>query len=262
MAASALLQCGSSRGSIECMWDIKSAGCQIDGPSRPNLGPRRCDRSLTAFFNGCTGNVGESRARRRTPLKRGTTASWAPPRASSAPHMLRWWVVCPPPGQARPDQSSPALSSSKPLQQQLHRPAAAPFRCLLNKQSRQLLQGTSADGLPPACRLQIWCQAVGALFVGMLSELVYASILGLLGGLAYGEGQQQAAAAALAGAAAALVGAAVQPAAASCADTRSSRAVGSSCGCECVLLMLLVVCSLLQASAQATSRPSGAASPC
>jgi hypothetical protein len=34
----------------------------------------------------------------------------------------------------------------------------------------------------------IWCQAVGALFVGMLSELVYTSILGLLGGLAYGEG--------------------------------------------------------------------------
>ncbi|WIA23404.1 hypothetical protein OEZ85_000161 [Tetradesmus obliquus] len=32
----------------------------------------------------------------------------------------------------------------------------------------------------------IWCQAVGALFVGMLSELVYTSILGLLGGLAYG----------------------------------------------------------------------------
>jgi hypothetical protein len=31
------------------------------------------------------------------------------------------------------------------------------------------------------------CQAVGALFVGMLSELVYTSILGLLGGLAYGE---------------------------------------------------------------------------
>lgn len=30
------------------------------------------------------------------------------------------------------------------------------------------------------------CQAVGALFVGMLSELVYTSILGLLGGLAYG----------------------------------------------------------------------------
>lgn len=33
----------------------------------------------------------------------------------------------------------------------------------------------------------IWCQAVGALFVGMLSELVYTSILGLLGGMAYGE---------------------------------------------------------------------------
>jgi hypothetical protein len=33
----------------------------------------------------------------------------------------------------------------------------------------------------------IWCQAVGALFVGMLSELVYTSILGLLGGLVYGE---------------------------------------------------------------------------
>ncbi|KAF8061064.1 alpha-glucosidase [Scenedesmus sp. PABB004] len=32
----------------------------------------------------------------------------------------------------------------------------------------------------------IWCQAVGALFVGMLSELVYTSILGLLGGAAYG----------------------------------------------------------------------------
>lgn len=32
----------------------------------------------------------------------------------------------------------------------------------------------------------IWCQAVGALFVGMLSELVYTSILGMLGGLAYG----------------------------------------------------------------------------
>eukprot|EP00775_Hariotina_reticulata_P000750 gene750-1055_t len=31
----------------------------------------------------------------------------------------------------------------------------------------------------------VWCQAVGALFVGMLSELVYTSILGLLGGLAY-----------------------------------------------------------------------------
>eukprot|EP00879_Flechtneria_rotunda_P023041 GHRR01024356.1.p1 GENE.GHRR01024356.1~~GHRR01024356.1.p1 ORF type:complete len:241 (+),score=39.36 GHRR01024356.1:137-859(+) len=33
----------------------------------------------------------------------------------------------------------------------------------------------------------IWCQAVGALFVGMLSELVYTSILGMLGGLAYGK---------------------------------------------------------------------------
>jgi hypothetical protein len=32
----------------------------------------------------------------------------------------------------------------------------------------------------------LWCQAVGALFVGMLSELVYTSILGLLGGMAYG----------------------------------------------------------------------------
>jgi hypothetical protein len=32
----------------------------------------------------------------------------------------------------------------------------------------------------------IWCQAVGALFVGMLSELVYTSVLGMLGGLAYG----------------------------------------------------------------------------
>jgi hypothetical protein len=34
----------------------------------------------------------------------------------------------------------------------------------------------------------VWCQAVGALFVGMLSELVYISILVLLGGSAYGEG--------------------------------------------------------------------------
>jgi hypothetical protein len=33
----------------------------------------------------------------------------------------------------------------------------------------------------------LWCQAVGALFVGMLSELVYTSILGMLGGMAYGE---------------------------------------------------------------------------
>lgn len=32
----------------------------------------------------------------------------------------------------------------------------------------------------------LWCQAVGALFVGMLSELVYTSILGMLGGMAYG----------------------------------------------------------------------------
>lgn len=33
----------------------------------------------------------------------------------------------------------------------------------------------------------LWCQAAGALFVGMLSELVYTSILGMLGGMAYGE---------------------------------------------------------------------------
>lgn len=32
----------------------------------------------------------------------------------------------------------------------------------------------------------LWCQAVGALFVGMLSELVYTSILGMLAGAAYG----------------------------------------------------------------------------
>lgn len=32
----------------------------------------------------------------------------------------------------------------------------------------------------------LWCQAVGALVVGMLSELVYTSVLGLLGGAAYG----------------------------------------------------------------------------
>jgi uncharacterized membrane protein len=32
----------------------------------------------------------------------------------------------------------------------------------------------------------LWCQAVGALLVGMLSELVYTSVLGMLGGLAYG----------------------------------------------------------------------------
>lgn len=39
----------------------------------------------------------------------------------------------------------------------------------------------------PADAEMLWCQAVGALFVGMLSELVYTSILGMLGGMAYGE---------------------------------------------------------------------------
>ncbi|KAI8469066.1 MAG: hypothetical protein J3K34DRAFT_424983 [Monoraphidium minutum] len=32
----------------------------------------------------------------------------------------------------------------------------------------------------------LWCQAVGALLVGMVSEVVYCSVLGGLGGLAYG----------------------------------------------------------------------------
>ncbi|KIY96862.1 hypothetical protein MNEG_11100 [Monoraphidium neglectum] len=32
----------------------------------------------------------------------------------------------------------------------------------------------------------LWCQAVGALLVGMVSEIVYCSVLGGLGGLAYG----------------------------------------------------------------------------
>lgn len=32
----------------------------------------------------------------------------------------------------------------------------------------------------------LWCQAVGALAVGMLSELVYTSVLGLLAGMTFG----------------------------------------------------------------------------
>lgn len=32
----------------------------------------------------------------------------------------------------------------------------------------------------------LWCQAVGALVVGMLSELLYTSVLGLLAGVTYG----------------------------------------------------------------------------
>lgn len=50
--------------------------------------------------------------------------------------------------------------------------------------------GATASFLGSPYAEMIWCQAVGALFVGMLSELVYTSILGLLGGLAYGEAVQ------------------------------------------------------------------------
>lgn len=49
-----------------------------------------------------------------------------------------------------------------------------------------MLQYTSGFLGSPYAEM-IWCQAVGALFVGMLSELVYTSILGMLGGLAYGK---------------------------------------------------------------------------
>lgn len=53
--------------------------------------------------------------------------------------------------------------------------------CLLNG----LLSYTSGLVGSPYAEM-LWCQAVGALFVGMLSELVYTSILGMLGGMAYG----------------------------------------------------------------------------
>eukprot|EP00878_Enallax_costatus_P020310 GHUV01021462.1.p1 GENE.GHUV01021462.1~~GHUV01021462.1.p1 ORF type:complete len:254 (+),score=38.97 GHUV01021462.1:133-894(+) len=54
-----------------------------------------------------------------------------------------------------------------------------------------MLQYTSGFLGSPYAEM-IWCQAVGALFVGMLSELVYTSILGMLGGLAYGKLQVRA----------------------------------------------------------------------
>lgn len=61
-------------------------------------------------------------------------------------------------------------------------------RALIEEQT-SLLGGVlaSMNGLlgSPYAEL-LWCQAVGALLVGMVSELVYCGVLGGLGGLAYG----------------------------------------------------------------------------
>jgi hypothetical protein len=64
---------------------------------------------------------------------------------------------------------------------------ASTLLCLCPLIRRRFDQSIPCPDLARADAEMLWCQAVGALFVGMLSELVYTSILGMLGGMAYGK---------------------------------------------------------------------------